>query len=106
MPLYEYRCRTCSRRFETLVFGNEKPSCPKCQGKDLEKLWSAFAVAGGERKSESDDFGGSGGDFDGDLGGGDMGGDDSGGDGMDMDASSGGCGTCGDPRGPGSCAVS
>lgn len=99
MPLYEYRCRKCSRRFETLVFGSEKPSCPKCQGKDLEKLWSAFAVAGGERKSESDDFGG---DFGGDMGGGDdMGGDD----GMDMDASSGGCGTCGDPRGPGSCAV-
>lgn len=104
MPLYEYRCRTCSRRFETLVFGNEKPSCPKCRGNDLEKLWSAFAVAGGERKSESDDFGDgsdSGGDFGGDMGGDDMGGDE----GMDMDASSGGCGTCGDPRGPGSCAV-
>ena len=102
MPLYEYRCRKCSRRFETLVFGNEKPACPKCQGKDLEKLWSAFAVAGSERKSDSDDFGG-GSDFGSDMGGGDdLGGDD----GADMDASSGGCGSCGDPRGPGSCAIS
>ena len=102
MPLYEYRCRKCSRRFETLVFGNEKPACPKCQGKDLEKLWSAFAVAGSERKSDSDDVGG-GSDFGSDMeGGDDLGGDD----GADMDASSGGCGSCGDPRGPGSCAIS
>ena len=103
MPLYEYRCRKCSRRFETLVFGDEKPACPKCEGRDLEKLWSAFAVAGTDRKSDSDDFGGGsdfggGDDFGGDLGGG---GDDFGG-GMDA---SGGCGRCGDPRGPGSCAV-
>src|SRR6185436_13057346 len=72
MPLYEYRCRKCSRRFETLVFGDEKPACPKCQGRDLEKLWSAFAVAGTDRKS--DDFGGGdfggGDDFGGDMGGG------------------------------------
>ena len=103
MPLYEYRCRKCSRRFETLVFGKEKPSCPKCHGNDLEKLWSAFAVAGGERKSESDFGGGSG--FGGDDFGGGMGGGDDAGEGGDMDASSGGCGSCGDPRGPGSCAV-
>ncbi|HYV19672.1 MAG TPA: zinc ribbon domain-containing protein [Verrucomicrobiae bacterium] len=103
MPLYEYRCRKCSRRFETLVFGDEKPACPKCQGRDLEKLWSAFAVAGSDRKS--DDFGGGdfggGDDFGGDLGGGGDPGDDFGG-GLDA---SGGCGRCGDPRGPGSCAV-
>jgi putative FmdB family regulatory protein len=98
MPLYEYRCRKCSRRFETLVFGDEKPACPKCQGRDLEKLWSAFAVAGSDRKS--DDFGG-GDDFGGDMGGGGDPGDDFGG-GLDA---SGGCGRCGDPRGPGSCAV-
>jgi putative FmdB family regulatory protein len=108
MPLYEYRCRKCSRRFETLVYGQEKPSCPKCQGRDLEKLWSAFAVAGSERKSESDDFGG-GSDFGGgeDFGGGDSGGGMDGGDdfGGGLDASSGGCGRCGDPRGPGSCVV-
>jgi len=65
MPLYEYTCRKCSKRFETLVFGTEKPACPKCHSNDLEKLFSAFAVSGAERKSESDSFGdfGAGSDF-------------------------------------------
>ena len=67
MPLYEYRCRACSRRFETLVLGREKPACPKCRSNDLEKLFSAFAVSGAERKSGPDSFGdfGAGSDFDG-----------------------------------------
>ncbi len=72
MPLYEYTCRKCSKRFETLVFGTEKPSCPKCHGHDLEKLFSAFAVSGAERKSDSDsfgDFGGGSDSSDSDLGG-------------------------------------
>ena len=102
MPLYEYTCRTCSKRFEALVFGNEKAACPKCKGTDLEKLFSTFAAHGTEKGGDSfgSDFGG------GDLGGGDFGGDDGGG-GDDLDASGagGGCGSCGDPRGPGSCAV-
>ena len=61
MPLYEYTCRGCGKRFEALVFGKEQPACPKCKGGDLEKLFSTFAVSGAERKSDSDlggDFGG------------------------------------------------
>jgi putative FmdB family regulatory protein len=86
MPLYEYKCRKCSKRFEFLVMGSEKPCCPKCNGRDLERLFSTFAVSGAERKSESDSFGDSGGsDFGGDSdlgsGAGDLGGgDDLGGD--------------------------
>ena len=105
MPLYEYTCRSCSKRFEALVYGNEKPVCPKCHGKDLEKMFSTFAAHGGDKSSDS--FGS---DFGSDLGGGDLG-DSDGGDMGDMgdaglDASgSGGCGSCGDPRGPGSCVV-
>ena len=99
MPLYEYTCRKCSKRFEALVFGSEKAACPKCHGSDLEKMFSTFAAHGTEKGGDSfgSDFGG------GDLGGGDFGGDDGG----DLDASGagGGCGSCGDPRGPGSCAV-
>jgi putative FmdB family regulatory protein len=94
MPLHEYTCRKCSKRFETLVFGTEKPSCPKCHGHDLEKLFSAFAVSGAERKSESDSFGGFGGgsdSSDSDLGGGsDFGG--------DSDAGDSGFGGDSDPR--------
>ena len=82
MPLYEYACRSCSKRFEQLLFGREKPACPGCRGTDLEKLLSTFAVgAGGGPVS----FGAA--------------------RGPETGGAAGGCGTCGDPRGPGSCAT-
>ena len=75
MPLYEYSCRKCRRRFEFLVMGSDKPSCPRCKGNDLERLFSTFAVSGAARKSDSDSFGDLGGsDFDGADGGGGPGG--------------------------------
>jgi len=92
MPLYEYSCRKCSRRFEALVFGTEKPSCPKCHGRDLEKLFSAFAVSGADRKSESDSFGDFGGGADAgdsDFGGGSDSGDTDLGDSSDFGGDSG-----------------
>ena len=79
MPLYEYLCRRCSRRFEALVMGTTRASCPDCRGEDLEKLFSTFTVGNG--------------------GGGSAGGAQSLPDAMSP------CGTCGDPRGPGSCAT-
>ena len=57
---------------------------PKCGSTSLEKLFSTFAAHGGG--TSSDGFGA-------DFGGGE--GCDTGGD----------CGSCGDPRGPGSCAI-
>ena len=73
MPLYEYRCRECDRRFEEFVLGDAQPRCPGCASGKLEKLLSVFAVGagGGAKASEAPA----------------------------------GCGSCGDPRGPGSCAV-
>lgn len=74
MPLYEYQCRTCDHRFETLVRGSEQPTCPACHGADLEKALSVFAVgAAGHSHARA--------------------------------AAPGPCGTCGDPRGPGSCSL-
>lgn len=76
MPLYEYRCGSCNHRFEALVTSSAKPACVRCGAKRLEKLISSFAVAGGGgRESEP------------------------------MSSGPGGCGTCGDPRGPGSCSL-
>jgi putative FmdB family regulatory protein len=43
MPVYEYVCRGCGHPFEELVFGDEKPACPKCASADLEKQFSVFA---------------------------------------------------------------
>jgi putative FmdB family regulatory protein len=72
MPIYEYACRTCDHRFEMLVRGGEAPSCPNCQGAELERALSTFAV-GGPAPRET--------------------------------AGASPCGRCGDPRGPGACAI-
>jgi putative FmdB family regulatory protein len=43
MPLYEFECRTCGRRFEALVMGSGTAVCPACQSTTLEKLVSSFS---------------------------------------------------------------
>lgn len=48
MPVYEYACRACGERFEELILGSERPTCPSCSGTSLEKLPSAFGVQAGE----------------------------------------------------------
>jgi putative FmdB family regulatory protein len=74
MPIFEYVCQECHHRFEAIVMGSQKASCPKCEGRKLDQQISRFAVSGGDKS----------GDF----------------------ASDGGaCTSCGDPRGPGSCAL-
>ena len=45
MPLYEFKCRECGHLFEALVRGSGVPSCPACQGQNLERLLSMFAVS-------------------------------------------------------------
>jgi putative FmdB family regulatory protein len=77
MPIYEYACRACAHDFEALVFGSERAECPACGAKDVEKRFSAFAVGGNGATRTAPSFG---------------------------DAGPGACGSCGDPRGPGSCA--
>jgi len=74
MPIYEYECRKCGHRFEALVNGSLKASCPGCQGDQLERMLSVFAVGTSAPKST-------------------------------FSASPEGCGSCGDPRGPGACSM-
>ena len=40
MPMYEYACRSCEHKFETLVFGDEAVACPECESEKLERLMS------------------------------------------------------------------
>jgi putative FmdB family regulatory protein len=75
MPIFEYVCQECEHHFEAIVLGSKAPKCPKCESKKLEQQLSRFAVQG---KS-------SGGSFAADT--------------------PGACGTCGNPDGPGSCAL-
>ncbi len=44
MPLYEYQCRKCEKRFELLVRSDDQPVCPECGSKELTKLFSTPAV--------------------------------------------------------------
>jgi putative FmdB family regulatory protein len=74
MPIFEYVCGECDRRFELLLRGAEKPACPGCGSRRLEKRLSVFAVGAAEAPARAS-------------------------------ASPGPCGTCGDPRGPGSCSI-
>jgi putative FmdB family regulatory protein len=77
MPIFEYICQNCSHEFETLVFGRDKAKCPKCESKKLSPQLSVFAMStkGVSAGTSS------------------------------IAAPSGGCGSCGDPRGPGACSL-
>ncbi|MCX6910511.1 MAG: zinc ribbon domain-containing protein [Verrucomicrobia bacterium] len=45
MPIYEYVCKQCDKRFELLVQGSTTPECPSCKSRKLEKQLSVFAVS-------------------------------------------------------------
>jgi putative FmdB family regulatory protein len=71
MPIYEFRCGECRKKFEKIVLSGAAPAsaeCPKCGKKGAARQVSRFATAS---KSGGDDWGG---DFGGDGGGDDDGG--------------------------------
>jgi putative FmdB family regulatory protein len=49
MPLYEFKCQKCGRRFECLVaVGKEKDVvCAGCGSADVQKMISGFGIGGG-----------------------------------------------------------
>ncbi len=73
MPIFEYVCSDCARKFEALVYGQQQPECPGCQGTRLEQQLSVFAAHSASGKPAA--------------------------------RAGGPCGSCGDPRGPGACAL-
>jgi len=49
MPIYEYRCKECSHRFEKLMkYKDPIPKCPKCEASQPVKLISvgSFVLKG------------------------------------------------------------
>jgi len=72
MPIFEYICKECDRRFEIVIRGSELPVCPSCSSQDLDQQLSSFAVGSSQKG---------------------------------FAASPSPCGSCGDPRGPGSCSM-
>jgi putative FmdB family regulatory protein len=61
MPVYEYECESCGKRFDKLVrsMRREPPevACPACQGTEVRRLLSAPVVhsggGGGEPAEET-----------------------------------------------------
>jgi len=53
MPMFEYACSKCGHVFEKLVLTRHPspPECPKCGGKRVEQIFSAFATGSANRKS-------------------------------------------------------
>ena len=45
MPLFDYICKDCRKRFEALVSGSRAAACPLCHSTNLEQQLSRFAVA-------------------------------------------------------------
>ncbi len=45
MPIYEFNCNKCGEEFEEIVGMSDKetPPCPKCGGKDTERMMSSFS---------------------------------------------------------------
>jgi putative FmdB family regulatory protein len=52
MPIYEYRCRKCGRKMSYLVLapGSFTPECKYCHGKELDQLFSRFAMPKSEEQ--------------------------------------------------------
>lgn len=47
MPIFEYSCEKCDRKFEELVYGDTAPVCPYCGSDATHKLMSCCAHHGG-----------------------------------------------------------
>jgi len=47
VPIFEYRCHTCGAAFESLHARADEPApeCPQCEGRDVARQYSVFAVA-------------------------------------------------------------
>lgn len=48
MPIYEYRCLDCQKKFEVLHLNQEEKEiiCPYCQSKNIKRIMSIFASSG------------------------------------------------------------
>lgn len=53
MPIYDYKCRGCGKKFELLVLRTTVAACPKCQGQDLEQLLSTGIAVSSEGTRQS-----------------------------------------------------
>ncbi|MGH9356430.1 MAG: FmdB family zinc ribbon protein [Terriglobia bacterium] len=54
MPIFEYKCRECGSKFETIVGSSSaQVTCQRCSSARVERLLSTFAVSGSGRAESS-----------------------------------------------------
>lgn len=57
MPIYEYNCEKCNKKFEILIMGSDKARCPGCGNMKVKRLMSSCGFVskgrGGETVSSS-----------------------------------------------------
>lgn len=54
MPIYEYKCSQCNKKFEFFhksMKSEENVTCPECNSSDIKKMFSKFAASVGESSS-------------------------------------------------------
>lgn len=52
MPLFEYQCADCGKKFEELVLNSSQAvACPECNSENVSKQMSTFAASGGSSGS-------------------------------------------------------
>ena len=57
MPIYEYRCQGCRRRVSIYLRDpSSSPECPFCGSGELVRLFSSFAMRGGDYKDIYEDI--------------------------------------------------
>jgi putative FmdB family regulatory protein len=50
MPIYEFQCSACGKKFEELFRSTvsvKPPACPKCHSRKTERQFSVFGMSGG-----------------------------------------------------------
>lgn len=61
MPIFEYICKDCRKRFETILYGENQAQCPLCKSTNLDQQISKFAVGASSRSEAAASPCGSGG---------------------------------------------
>ena len=51
MPIFEYICKGCGKKFEAIVYGSKQSECPECKSTDLAQQLSRFSARSSERSS-------------------------------------------------------
>ncbi len=61
MPIYEYRCESCDKIFEKIIFRkDEKISCPECGNANVQRVLSVCGFkTGGDKGAASSRMSGS-----------------------------------------------